>query len=182
MIMYKQQVKLTKSDDRNIDDKYKWWTRLDIKEDLASKAIPVMLILNNFIGDLNIGSAIRNGNAFNVKKIVIVGRRRIDIRSTVGAHHYMEIIKAPTLDDVDLEDYTLIGAEITNDSIPLPSFVWPAKTAIMFGEESQGLSSEDLGRCAKVVHVPQSGSVRSLNVANVSGMFCYDWIAKHGEY
>ena len=56
-------------------------------------------------------------------------------------------------------------------------FILP-KTLLCLGQESIGLPKEVIAKCDKLVHIPQYGSVRSLNVATAAGIAMYDYVRK----
>lgn len=170
-------------DKRNVQDKYRWWDTLDIKDDLKETCSGLQLVLLNFDHDFNIGSSIRNGNWFNVGGIWIVGRRQFDTRGCVGAHHYMDIRRVETMIDVIRElgsDYTYVAAEIGSDCNPdyvhsLYDYKFDEKTVVVVGQESMGVPREILAMCDAIVYIPGRGSCRSLNAANTSGIFAYEY-------
>ncbi|MDP5140186.1 MAG: hypothetical protein NWP83_06910, partial [Spirosomaceae bacterium] len=47
-------------------------------------------------------------------------------------------------------------------------------TAIIMGSEEDGISDGILSRCDKVVKIPMSGKVESLNVSVAAGMMLYE--------
>lgn len=171
-------------DKRNVQDKYKWWLDLDIRADLEKTASGLSLVLLNLTGDFNVSSAIRVGNWFNVSSVYIVGKRHVDTRGAVGAHHYMTIEKRPEIEDVIAElkakGKTIVAAEIADGAVALADYAWPSDVAIIFGEELRGVPEAVLSLCDAVVMVPGRGSVRSLNVATTAGIFSFDYSNKRG--
>jgi len=176
----------TQTDNRNISDKYKYdrlikWTTELIKEDLQSKAFPYAVLMENFAGDFNIGTVIRNANAFNAREVFYLGRKHYDRRGTVGTHHYTNIVHLPEIDDLKKlkEKYTFVGVENSvPTAMPLAEFKWPDRTLLIIGEEGVGITSETLALCDHYVYIPQFGSVRSLNAGVASGIVMNDFITK----
>ncbi len=170
-------------DTRNVIDHYKFWEQEAIQADLASTALPVDVVAENFAYDFNIATLVRNSNAFNMRSVNIVGRRQWDKRGAVGTHKY-----TPVFHHEDAETYyaslqaagiPIIVMDNVAGAVPLPSFQWPeGQVAVVFGQEAIGVSNLALQYQSHVVEIPQRGSVRSLNVGAASGIVLYDYMAK----
>lgn len=172
-------------DKRNIQEKYRWWDHADIVEDLENKRSEVVSVFLNIDGDFNISSGIRSNLWFNTHGTWIAGKKKYDKRGTVGAHLYTDVnhnlSPLELLGDLRADGYRLVAAEITDDAVPLTTYQWQEKSAIIFGEEGLGLSADILAVVDDIVYIPGNGSVRSLNVATTSGIFLYDYSAKTGN-
>jgi tRNA G18 (ribose-2'-O)-methylase SpoU len=168
---------------RNVVDKYKSMTDDKIREELKQNVNPVAVCMEHWKGDFNISTLIRNANAFNVEKVYYLGRKRIDIRGAVGAHHYMDI---SYLDDsynrlVELKNkYTFIAVDNNVDKThKLREFDWnklEKPPLILFGEEGCGLTEEVLNLADYRIEIEQYGSVRSLNVGTASGIVLFECV------
>ena len=136
---------------RNVIDEYKSLTDEKIREELKRSVNPVAVCMEHWKGDFNISTLIRNANAFNVEKVYYLGKKRIDVRGAVGAHHYMDI---DYLDDghkrlVELKNkYTFIAVDNNVDKThKLREFDWnnlEKPPLVFFGEEGCGLTEEVL--------------------------------------
>ena len=169
---------------RNVVDRFKSMSDEEIKEELQRTAHPVAVCMEQWQGDFNISTLIRNANAFNVEKVFYFGRRRYDRRGTVGTHNYTEV---QYLDGgyEQLESlknqYTLVGIDnnVPQKTYKLGEFDWNmlSKPPLMiFGEEGTGLTQEVIQMCQILIEIPQYGSVRSLNVGTSSGVLLYDYV------
>ena len=69
---------------RNVMDHFKDMPDEEIKEELQKTAHPFAVCMEQWQGDFNIGTLIRNANAFNAEKVFYIGRKRYDRRGTVG--------------------------------------------------------------------------------------------------
>lgn len=170
-------------DTRNVIDHYKAWTQDAIKEDLAARALPVIVVAENFAHDFNIATLVRNANAFNMEKVAIVGRRSWDKRGAVGTYHYTPIERYSDAEafyaGLKEEGVTIIVLDNIEGSVSLPEFTWPqGRVAVVFGQEDIGVSNLALSFADHVIAIPQRGSVRSLNVGTASGITLYDYVAR----
>ena len=174
----------TGGDSRNVVDKFKSWDKGAIVDDLASTRSGMVSVFVNIASDFNKATGVRSANWFNIFKSVIAGRRQWDTRGAVGTHHYSEVERhadiIQVIRDLREEGYTIVAAEITADAVPITTYVWDVKTAVIYGEEGAGLTAEVLSLVDDVVFIPGRGSVRSLNVGTTSGIFMYDYSLKLG--
>ena len=67
---------LESGDTRNVVDKYRYWTREAIVEDLDKNRHSFHIAVENWEHDFNIGTVVRNANAFMARGVHIVGKRR----------------------------------------------------------------------------------------------------------
>ena len=71
----------------NICDEYKKMKLEEVKELQENNSLPFAVAAVNINGDLNLGSMIRTSVIFGAEKFFIIGKKRYDKRSTVGAHN-----------------------------------------------------------------------------------------------
>ncbi len=167
-------------DTRNVIDLYKYWTEDAIKADLRTKHHNFSVLITNKFNDFNIGSVIRNANAFCAKEVIIYGNKKYDRRGTVGTHLYNEMKHVTYVEELNLDKCIVVGIDNLETSIPIEDFVWPHdKHVIMaFGQESTGLTSDIVEICDHLVYIKQYGSIRSLNVGCASAIAMYDYCKK----
>lgn len=166
-------------DNRNVIDVYKYWTEEAIRADLRTKHHNFSVLINNHFNDFNIGSVIRNANAFCAKEVIIHGKKKYDKRGTVGCHIYNDMKHVRTVEELSFENSILIGVDNVAGAVPIEDFEWPAEHVIMvFGQESFGLTVEVQRLCKTIVYIKQYGSVRSLNVGCSSAIVMYDYCRK----
>ena len=67
---------LRDGDRRNVLDKYRYWRREAIVADLDLRRHPFHVAIENWQHDLNIGTVVRNANAFLAEAVHIVGERK----------------------------------------------------------------------------------------------------------
>lgn len=166
----------------NVADHLKSKSIEEIKQHLKDTAYPFAVAMEHIIGDFNLGTVIRNANAFNAGEMFYIGEKRWDRRSAVGVHNYTDVKWVSTMDEfLSLKErYTFIGVDNIPGSVPMGPFVWPKNTLMIFGEEGVGLTPEVQNLCQAVVYIEMFGSVRSLNCGTASGIAMYDYVAKNG--
>ncbi len=171
---------LKRDDTRNVIDVFKYWTEEAIKADLRTKHHNFSVLVSNQFNDFNLGTVIRNANAFCAKEVIIYGRKQYDKRGTVGSHLYTDLKHVKFQEELDLSDCLVVGVDNIDGSVPIESFEWPADkhVVMIFGQESTGLTPDLIAMCHHIVYIKQYGSVRSLNVGCASAITMYDYCKK----
>ena len=170
-------------DKRNIVDEFKGLSVENIRDILQERRNPFASLILNIEYDINIASVVRNHNAFCGQEIFYIGRKKFNRRGCVGTYLYENITYFETLENA-LEkipqDYTWVGIDNIPGAISMPEYKWPEKALLVFGHERGGLGyiPELASYCKDVVYIPQTGSVRSLNVACASAVAMYDFVSK----
>ena len=167
-------------DKRNVIDYYRYFTTEAIKADLDEKRHNYSVLVSNLLRDFNLGTIIRNANAFLAKDVIIYGRKKYDRRGTVGAHVYSNLKHLKTVEEMDFGDYVVVGIDNNIDAVPIETFDWKKiqgdrHLIMVFGQEDVGIPDELLRVCEHITYITQYGSTRSLNVGTASGiaMFSY---------
>lgn len=163
-------------DNRNISDVYKYWEHEAIVADLDTKRHDFGVLVANVQYDFNIGSVVRNSNAFLAKMVYIYGKKQWDRRGAVGTHNYQHLVNVKNLDEIG--GYEWVGIDNVPGAVPLDDFVWPKNALMVFGQEQTGLPQDMITKCKSVVYIKQFGSVRSLNVGCASAIAMYDYCRK----
>lgn len=73
----------------------------------------------------------------------------------------------------------LVGVELSDDAVDLPSFRHPPRAAYILGGERLGLSPQTLERCHHVIKIPTRFS---LNVATAGAVVMYDRMIGYGRF
>jgi tRNA G18 (ribose-2'-O)-methylase SpoU len=157
---------------RNVKDEFKSLPNDVIKAKLKETAFPYAVCFENWIGDFNIATGIRNANAFNAREVFYLGIKKIDRRGALGTYKYTDVTFLPTIDDlVKLRDrYKFIGIDNVPGSVSMSTYVWVPNSLLIFGEEGTGLTPTIKSLCDDIVHIDMFGSVRSLNCGTASGI------------
>lgn len=167
---------------RNVIDYYHYWKTEAIKADLDSKRHNFGALVSNVLNDFNIGSVIRNANAFLAREVIIYGRGAWDRRGSVGTHLYSNLRHVKVTDDLAaaISGYRVVGFDNVPGSKPVEDFAWDGDKPylMIFGQEQTGVPEELLSVCHDVLYIKQYGSVRSLNVGCASAIAMYDYCRK----
>ncbi len=171
------------NDTRNVIDKYRNQTVEEIVEDLDTSRSELEIAVENLERDFNMGTIIRNANAFNVRKVHVIGRKQWNKRGAMKTDAYVHIEYHKTPQEffavMQHTSSTVIAVDIVEGAQPLHSVALPKNAVLVFGAEGPGLSAELLEGAAQVVMIEQFGSTRSVNVGVASGIAMYAWIQQH---
>lgn len=172
---------LKQGDSRNVEDKYRYWTVEAIKADMASRASDVEVAIENWQHDFNIGTIVRNANAFNVRKVHIIGRRQWNRRGAMVTDAYLTIEHHPTVAAFveAVQGKPIIAIDTYSGAQSLTEVDLPKHAVFVFGGEGPGLSKEMVKNADTMVRIPQIGSTRSVNVGVASGIVLYKWAETH---
>ena len=171
------------SDTRNLVDKYKGLSNEVIKDDLAAHAFAYHIAIENYQHDFNIGTIVRNANAFNAAGVHVVGERKWNRRGAMVTDKYLQLFHHPTVEAFSLWARTqaldVIGVDNLPGSVELAQTNLPQRAVLVFGQEGPGLSEAMQMVCTQIVAIEQFGSTRSVNVGVASGIAMYAWLRQH---
>lgn len=175
---------LADGDTRNVLDEYRYWTKEAVIADLDTKRHGFHVVIENWQHDFNIGTIVRNANAFLAHSVHIVGKRRWNRRGAMVTDRYQHVEHHSTVDAfaqfASVRGLSVIGIDIIKGSQPIESAVLPVQSALVFGREGPGLSPEMQEICTTILHITQFGSTRSINVGVASGIAMYQWTRQNG--
>lgn len=129
----------------------------------------------------NMGNLIRTAHAFGAAFAFAVKPKvqahdgvmvTQDFVDTSKSHQAIPFFNYMTVDEVEIpQGCKIIGVEITDESIDLPSFKHPLQAVYVLGGERSSLSDEMLARCDQVIKIPTKFC---LNVATAGAIVMYD--------
>jgi tRNA G18 (ribose-2'-O)-methylase SpoU len=176
---------LADGDRRNVVDRYRYWSTDAILSDLAGRRRPFHVAIENWQHDMNIGTVVRNANAFMASAVHIVGNRRWNRRGAMVTDRYVDVRHHPTVSDLagwaNGEGLPLIGVDLLPGSLSIVDAELPQRCVLLFGQEGPGLSDDARAAVSAVLHIPQDGSTRSINAGVASGIAMYEWLRRYGS-
>lgn len=174
---------LAEGDTRNVIDKYRYWSVEAIKADLDTTRIDLHIAIENWQHDINIGTIVRNANAFNAAAVHIIGKRHWNRRGAMVTDTYMHVYHHVSVTDfvAVMKDRHIIAVDNTAGSVPLAKTQLPRHAVLVFGGEGPGLSDEMIDASEQLVAIEQFGSTRSVNVGVASGILLYEWMRQNGH-
>ena len=176
---------LEHGDRRNVVDRYRYWRREAIVADLDRRRHPFHVAIENWEHDLNIGTVVRNANAFLAAEVHIVGKKRWNRRGAMVTDRYQHVRHHATVEEfigfARASDLAIVGVDNLPGSVPIESVDLPRQCVLVFGQEGPGLSDQVRDAVDLVVSISQFGSTRSINAGVASGIAMHRWIVQNGE-
>ncbi|NUS72319.1 MAG: RNA methyltransferase [Corynebacteriales bacterium] len=174
---------LKNGDKRNVVDQYRYWSREAIIADLDTRRHEFHVAIENWQHDFNIGTVVRNANAFLAKEVHIVGKRRWNRRGAMVTDRYQHVRHHPDVDEflrwAQGQELPIVGIDNLPGSVPLETAVLPEKCVLLFGQEGPGLSEAAREVASMVCSIAQFGSTRSINAGVASGIAMHAWVRQH---
>jgi len=132
----------------------------------------------------NLGNLVRTSHAFGASFFFTVGAsvNYAEIKSTDTSHAdiHLPFYAYKSIEEFTLpKDCALIGVELIDDSIDMPSFRHPLRAAYILGPEKGSLSPEMVKRCDHIVKIPTKFCV---NVGIAGAIVIYDRMISLGGF
>ena len=176
---------LAEGDRRNVVDRYRYWRLEAIVADLDARRHDFHVAIENWQHDLNIGTVVRNANAFLAAAVHIVGRRRWNRRGAMVTDRYQHVRHHESPADLASwaagEGLVVVGIDNLPGAHPLESVVLLRRCVLLFGQEGPGLSDEARMVCDRMYSIAQYGSTRSINAGVASGIAMHAWVREHAR-
>jgi tRNA G18 (ribose-2'-O)-methylase SpoU len=151
-----------------------------------------VVVLEDLVDVDNLGAMVRNAAAFGADALFLSPRAadpfyRKAIRVSMGSVFMMPIVRADRWPDdllaLKQQGLSLVAAVLDEAAVPLGSFTWPARVALVLGSEGPGLTTAAQGVCDHRVTIPIARDrADSLNVATAGALFLYDRDRTRGSY
>ncbi|HEY4493545.1 MAG TPA: TrmH family RNA methyltransferase [Candidatus Paceibacterota bacterium] len=148
----------------------------------------MILILHNIRSVYNVGAIFRTADACGVEKIYLTGytptpldrfgRKRGDFhKSALGAEDFVaweQFGEIPKLIETLRErNYEIIALEQDARSVDYKTFKPAKNSALIVGNETEGLDKEILDQCDKIIEIKMRGAKESLNVSVALGVVLF---------
>ncbi len=156
----------------------------------------IIVMAHNIRSIHNVGSLLRTAECMGIQHVYISGytpyprvhndtrlpheRDRIHNqihKTALGAESLLTIHRFETLAEaiasVRQQNIHIAGLEQHAGAIPLPSFKPDYDTALLVGNEVDGLDLADIDLCDEIIEIPMLGKKESLNVVQAAAMACY---------
>jgi 23S rRNA (guanosine2251-2'-O)-methyltransferase len=151
---------------------------------------PLVLMLDRITDVRNFGAIARTAECAGVHFIIIPARGAAQIngdaiKTSAGALHRMKVCREDNLKNT-IEELKEAGLKVvachekTENLIYSADFSQP--TALIMGNEENGISGEYLRRSDMQVKIPMAGSIASLNVSVATGIVLFEALRQRGGH
>lgn len=132
---------------------------------------------------MNFGNLARSAHGFGAKFVFTVAPARTignPQSDTTRSQDHLPWYSYASVEDMHLpDDCRLVGVELTEDAIELPSFRHPSRAAYILGPEGGSLSPQMIEACEYVVKIPMPICI---NVAMAGAVVMYDRMRCLGRF
>jgi tRNA G18 (ribose-2'-O)-methylase SpoU len=157
-----------------------------VKQLSQKTSLPLVLMMFNLNGDMNIGMSIRTAVIYGCSDVYLIGKKRYDRRPEVGAKNYIKFHRFPTITPSFFVENKLVPVFVEQGGTPLEEFSFRPylptklvegwKVCLVVGSESFGIPMEEFKQLkAPIVTISQYGVMRSLNVSVATGIVLYEY-------
>lgn len=157
-----------------------------VKKISEKTALPLVLMLFNLNGDMNIGMSIRSAVIYGCSDVYVVGKKRYDRRPEVGAKNYIKFHRVQGITPSFFVENKLVPIFVEQGGTPLEEFSFKPylptklvegwKVCLIVGSESFGIPMDTFKELnAPIVSISQYGVMRSLNVSVATGIVLYEY-------
>jgi tRNA G18 (ribose-2'-O)-methylase SpoU len=133
---------------------------------------------------MNLGNLLRSAHAFGASFFFTIApafnAREVALSDTSEAARHLPLYTYRTPAELQLpRGCRLVGIELTEDAVDLPSFKHPLAAAYVLGPERGSLSRDMTARCDLVVKIPTKFCV---NVGIAGAIVMYDRLLSAGRF
>ncbi len=159
----------------------------DLEKLYLDKRKPLCLVLDNIRSVYNIGAIFRTSDAAHIEKIYLCGitahpprpdLEKTALRTIEFVHWEYHVSTSNVIKMLKDDGYQIIALEQTDQSIDYRKFEYSKPTAIVLGNEVDGIDQEVLNLCDGSIEIPMHGIANSLNVTTAIGIVLYEAISK----
>lgn len=133
---------------------------------------------------VNLGTLMRTAHAFDASFVFTIAsrytQRRVNWTDTSVSANHVPLYEFETIGEFLLpKNCSLIGIELVEDAVELPSFRHPTLAAYVLGSERKGLSPALQERCDFMVKIPMKFCV---NLGVAGAIVMYDRLMTTGKF
>jgi len=158
----------------------------DVMRNIAkNNETPFIIILDKIFDPHNFGAIIRTALACGAHTVIIPKRRSVGITPTVvtasaGAVEHMPICRvsniSQTIDALKKSGIWIVGADVTGQNLYSAPLTGP--TALVIGNEGEGISRLVKDKCDFLVAIPMPGQMSSLNASVAAAVCMYEIVRR----
>ncbi len=143
-----------------------------------------VLMLDEIHDPQNFGALLRSAECFGVDGVAWSKNRGCDLSPTVakascGASELVPLLRVSNLAD-SAEQFKKAGFEVVAavadpEAKPLFSYTFAPRTLLIVGSEGEGIQQLLRKKADRLIYIPLSGKVQSLNVAQATAVLLAGW-------
>lgn len=143
---------------------------------------PLLVICDELTDPHNLGAVLRSAECAGAHGVIIPKRRSVGLTATVakasaGAVEYMKVARVNNINDAirELKEKGVwVFGTAAEGSVPMYQADLTGPTAIVIGNEGEGISRLVRKNCDLLVRIPMQGSISSLNASAAAAILLYE--------
>ncbi len=156
----------------------------DLESFLENNQSKLVVVLDSIYDPHNLGAILRSCECFGVGLVVWSKNRSAPLSPVVtktssSASEFVPIHivsnLSTTLDKFVKADYTLIGAQVSENSQDLFAYDFPQHSVLILGSEGEGIRPLLQKKLNQSVAIPMQGKIESLNVSQAAALCIGVW-------
>ena len=162
---------------------HEYFTIDDILEEAASRGENALIVICDELSDPhNLGAIMRSAECAGAHGVIIPKRRSVGLTATVakssaGAMEYMKVARLTNINNAiaELKEKGVwVFGTAAEGSIPMYKADLSGPSAIVIGNEGDGMSPLVRKNCDVMVHIPMKGKISSLNASAAASILLYE--------
>ena len=155
----------------------------DLLQEAADRGeTPLLVICDELTDPHNLGAILRSAECAGAHGVIIPKRRSVGLTAAVakasaGAVEYMKVAKVSNINNAiaELKEKGVwIFGTAAEGSVPMYQADLTGPTAIVIGNEGEGMSQLVRKNCDMLVHIPMKGRISSLNASAAASILLYE--------
>jgi tRNA G18 (ribose-2'-O)-methylase SpoU len=133
--------------------------------------------------NVNLSTIARTAGCCGVERMIVCGHARLDKTIARDGADSVELevrnSLPPVLKTLRRDGYRIVGLEQTTNSSDLHAYAFPRRTALVIGNERNGLTPDELELTDDCIEIPVWGLPYSYNVATATSMALYEYCRQY---
>ena len=155
----------------------------EILEEAEARGEKALIVICDELSDPhNLGAIMRSAECAGAHGVIIPKRRSVSLTATVakasaGAVEYMKVARVTNINNAinELKEKGVwVFGTAAEGSIPMYKADLTGHTAIVIGNEGEGMSQLVRKNCDVMVHIPMKGKITSLNASAAASILLYE--------
>ena len=155
----------------------------EILEEAEARGEKALIVICDELSDPhNLGAIMRSAECAGAHGVIIPKRRSVGLTATVakssaGAVEYMKVARVTNINNAinELKEKGVwVFGTAAEGSIPMYKADLTGHTAIVIGNEGEGMSQLVRKNCDVMVHIPMKGRISSLNASAAASILLYE--------
>ncbi len=143
----------------------------------------LVVVLDGVEDPHNLGAIVRTAHAAGAGSVIIPERRAagltdVTAKAAAGALEYLPVARVTninrSLEDLKERGFWIYGLDERGDA-DYDTVEYGSPTAFVLGGEGKGLHEQVRKHCDRLVRIPMSGKIASLNVSVAAGVVLFEW-------